>query len=264
MSPIAPFFAEWLYKNLSGKEFSVHLSYLVKANPKLLDKELEEKMELAQKITSMILSIRKKENLRVRQPLQRIQIPVLDDSFKHKVENIKDLILSEVNVKQLEFVDEKTTSITKNLKLNFKTLGKKYGKLMKAIQQHAADHSNSVIESIEKNSKYETVIENENVVLINEDVEIIPVDLPGWKVANDGAITVALDVTVSPELREEGLAREFVNPIQNLRKDKGFEVTDKILVKIKENANLDTAIKNNMGYICSETLTLYKRIFNPL
>ncbi|MCX6274541.1 MAG: class I tRNA ligase family protein [Bacteroidetes bacterium] len=257
MSPIAPFFAEWLYKNLSGKtpeNISVHLSYLVEANSAVINKDLEEKMDLAQKITSMILSIRKKENLRVRQPLQRIQIPVLDASFRTKIEGVKDLILTEVNVKELEFVDEKTTSITKNLKLNFKTLGKKYGKLMKAIQQHAADNSEALISGIERLSQYEVNIENEAVVILPEDVEIIPVDLPGWKVANDGAITVALDVTVSPKLKEEGLAREFVNRIQNLRKDKGFEVTDKIALTVLNHPEFKNSLLNNKDYICAEIL----------
>ncbi len=257
MSPIAPFFADWLYKNLSGNKsehISVHLSHLVKANSKIIDKALEDKMELAQKITSMVLSIRKKENLRVRQPLQRIQIPLLDDSFRKKIDGVKDLILTEVNVKQLEYVDEKTTSITKNLKLNFKTLGKKYGKLMKAIQQHAAENPNDVIGAIEKNAHYEAVIENEPVVLLPEDVEIIPVDLPGWKVANDGAITVALDVTVSPQLKEEGLAREFVNRVQNLRKDRGFDVTDKIAVSVLNHDGIKNSLINNKEYICAEIL----------
>jgi len=186
--------------------------------------------------------------------LQRIQIPVLDASFRNKVESVKDLILSEVNVKELEFVDEKTTSITKNLKLNFKTLGKKYGKLMKAIQQHAADHGKAVIDAVEKNGKYETAIEDENVSLLPEDVEIIPVYLPGWKVANDGAITVALDVTVSPRLKEEGLAREFVNRIQNLRKDRGFEVTDKISLRVLDHEEIKSFLLNNKDYICAEIL----------
>lgn len=256
MSPIAPFFAEWLYKNLSGnpEHKSIHLTYLQKANQKYIDKNLEEKMDLAQKITSMILSIRKKENLRVRQPLQRVQIPVLDDAFRKKVEGVKELILSEVNVKQLEFADAKTSSITKNLKLNFKTLGKKYGKHMKAIQQHAADHADEVIAGIEQRSMYETTIENTRVELLPEDVEIIPVDLPGWKVANNGAITVALDVTVSPQLKEEGLAREFVNRIQNLRKDKGFEVTDKISLRVLNHDEIKNSLLNNKDYICAEIL----------
>ncbi|CAN5460797.1 isoleucine--tRNA ligase [soil metagenome] len=257
MSPVAPFFAEWLYKNLNGnasENISVHLSYLAKANSKIINKELEEKMDLAQKITSMVLSIRKKENLRVRQPLERIQIPVLDDSFRKKIADVKELILSEVNVKQLEFVDEKTTSITKNLKLNFKTLGKKYGKLMKAIQQYGVDHSKTIIDSIEQKGQFDVVIENEPVILLPEDVEIIPVDLPGWKVANSGSVTVALDVTVSPKLKEEGLAREFVNRIQNLRKDRGFAVTDKITLTVLDHAEIKNSLLNNKDYICAEIL----------
>jgi len=256
MSPIAPFFADWLYKNLSSESEvqSVHLTFLVKANHEMIDKDLEERMELAQKITSMILAIRKKENLRVRQPLQRIQIPVLEDSFRKKLEGVKDIILTEVNVKELEFVDEKTTSITKDLKLNFKTLGKKYGKLMKSIQQHATIESQSIIEGIEKQGNYETKIEGEEVKLLPEDVEIIPVDLPGWKVMNDGALTVALDVTVSPQLKEEGLAREFVNRIQNLRKDRGFEVTDKISLQVLDHGEIKNSLLSNKDYICAEIL----------
>jgi isoleucyl-tRNA synthetase len=258
MSPVAPFFADWLFKNLTSKKAgenqSVHLTFLIQPKQEMIDKELEEKMELAQKITSMILAIRKKENLRVRQPLQRIQIPVLDDSFRKKLESVKDIILSEVNVKELEFVDEKTTSITKNLKLNFKTLGKKYGKLMKSIQQYAGEESKSIIDGLEKNGKYETTLEGEDIVLLPEDVEIIPVDLPGWKVMNDGAITVALDVTVSPQLKEEGLAREFVNRIQNLRKDKGFEVTDKISLQVLDHEEIKNFLLNNKDYICAEIL----------
>jgi isoleucyl-tRNA synthetase len=257
MSPIAPFFADWLYKNLSSKKSvaqSVHLTFLLKANQQMIDKDLEEKMDLAQKITSMILAIRKKENLRVRQPLQRIQIPVLEDSFRKKLEGVKDIILSEVNVKELEFVDEKTTSITKNLKLNFKTLGKKYGKLMKAIQQFAAEDSKAIIEAVEKHGKFETSIDGERVELLSDDIEIIPVDLPGWKVMNDGAITVALDITVSPQLKEEGLAREFVNRIQNLRKDKGFEVTDKISLQVLDQGQIKNSLLSNKDYICAEIL----------
>jgi isoleucyl-tRNA synthetase len=212
-------------------------------------------MELAQKISSMVLSIRKKENIRVRQPLQKIQIPVLDKDFQAKIEDVKDLILAEVNVKEIEFVDESQTQIVKNLKLNFKTLGKKCGPNMKAVQAYAAEHPNKIIHDIERSGSSTVNVNNTDIVLEAEDVEIIPVDIPGWKVANYGAITVALDITITDSLREEGLARELVNRIQNMRKDKGLDVTDRILVKIQENAELNTAIKNNLNYICSETLT---------
>lgn len=267
MSPIAPFFGEWLYQNLStpvkGSSStikalsyeSVHLTEFVKANASAIDTALESRMELAQKISSMILSIRKKENIKVRQPLQKIQIPVLDKDVQQKIDAVKSLILAEVNVKEIEFVDESKTQIVKNLKLNFKTLGKKCGAHMKAVQAFAAENGAKIISDIERHGKHLIVLNGTEIVLENEDVEIIPVDIPGWKVANSGAITVALDVTITPELREEGLARELVNRIQNMRKDKGFDVTDKILVRIQQNNNLDTAIQNNLSYICSETLT---------
>ncbi len=268
MSPVAPFFSDWLYRNMTLplreatvknntplRWESVHLTQLTTVTVKYQDKALEERMELAQKISSMVLSIRKKENLRVRQPLQRIQIPVLDAAFQQKIEAVKDLILSEVNVKEIEFVDEKSTQIVKNLKLNFKTLGKKCGQNMKALQAYALENSAKIIAGVERDGRYEVVINGTEIVLETEDLEIIPVDLPGWKVANSGQITVALDVTLSEDLKNEGLARELINRIQNLRKDSGLDVTDRILVKIKRNSELDNAIKNNLSYICSETLT---------
>jgi isoleucyl-tRNA synthetase len=262
MCPIAPFFADWLYNNLrtgsekgSDLQFnSIHLTDLILPNNKHIDAGLEQKMELAQKISSMILSIRKKENLRVRQPLLRIQIPVLDKEIQNMIEGVKDLILAEVNVKHIEFVDESKAQIVKNLKLNFKTLGKKCGANMKAVQAFALENGPAIIKGIETQKSFVVPIEG-GITLEPEDVEIIPVDIPGWKAANNGSLTVALDITLNDELKQEGLARELVNRIQNMRKDKGFEVTDKILVKIKQNANLDNAIQNNLSYICSETLT---------
>jgi isoleucyl-tRNA synthetase len=258
-APIAPFFMDRLYSDLNSvtgrdKAESIHLSDFPVSDTFLIDKDLEERMELAQKISSMILSIRKKENIRVRQPLNKIQIPVLDDSFKNKIEAVQDLILSEVNVKSLEFVDESTTSITKNLKLNFKTLGKKCGKNMKAVQTFAASNSQAIISGIEKTGKFEIKIDSDVIELENEDVEIIPVDIPGWKVANSGQLTVALDVTITPGLREEGLARELVNRIQNLRKESNLDVTDRIDVKIQRNSAINEAINNNLNYICTEIL----------
>jgi len=268
MSPIAPFFSEWMYQNLTEpireaavknntplKWESVHLTSLTKVEKKNQDKALEERMELAQEISSMVLSIRKKENLKVRQPLQRIQIPILDKAFQSKIEAVKDLILSEVNVKEIDFVNEEQTQIVKNLKLNFKTLGKKCGQNMKAVQAFANENGTKIISAIEKTGSFTIELNGTNIVLEPEDVEIIPVDIPGWKVANNGPLTVALDINLSEELKNEGLAREVVNRIQNMRKDAGFEVTDKILVKIQQNSDLDNAIKNNLSYICSETLT---------
>lgn len=258
-APIAPFFMDRLYSDLNSvtgrdRAESIHLSDFPVSDTFLIDKDLEERMELAQKISSMILSIRKKENIRVRQPLNKIQIPVLDDSFKDKIEAVKDLILSEVNVKSLDFVDESTTSITKNLKLNFKTLGKKCGKNMKAVQTFATENAQAIISGIEKTGKFEIKIDSEVIELENDDVEIIPVDIPGWKVANSGQLTVALDVTITPELREEGLARELVNRIQNLRKESNLDVTDRIDVKIQRNSAINAAINNNLNYICTEIL----------
>jgi len=258
MSPIAPFFADWLYQNLNdtnGEIDSVHLTNYPKANILLINGNLEKRMEMAQKISSMILSIRKKENLRVRQPLQKIRIPILDNEFRTHVEAVKDIILAEVNVKELEFVTEEEAHIVKNLKLNFKTLGKKCGKHMKTVQAYANDHGDLIIAGIEKTGEFKMNAEGEEILLELEDVEIIPVDIPGWKVSNNGQITVALDITLTESLIEEGLARELVNRIQNLRKEGGLDVTDKILVKIQQNDALDNAIQNNLKYICAETLT---------
>jgi len=258
-SPIAPFFFDKLFNDLNKitgrqKVDSVHLSVFPIAEDAAIDKELEERMEIAQKISSMVLSIRKKENIRVRQPLANIQIPVLDDSFKKKIELVKDLILSEVNVKQIQFVSEKDTQIVKNLKLNFKTLGKKCGKDMKAVQLFAQDNSQAIISSIEKTGQFDIKIADITYLLDSNDVEIIPVDIPGWKVANNGSITVALDITISPKLREEGIAREIVNRIQNIRKESKFDVTDRIVVKMINHPQINDAIINNLDYIRTEIL----------
>ncbi|MEI6489718.1 MAG: isoleucine--tRNA ligase [Bacteroidota bacterium] len=271
-APIAPFFMDRLFTDLNavtGRDSfeSLHLSEFPVSNETNIDKNLEERMELAQKISSMVLSIRKKENIRVRQPLNRIQIPVLDDSYKSKIEAVKDLILSEVNVKHLDLVDESQTQIVKNLKLNFKTLGKSYGQYMKLIQAYSKDNANLIISDVEKHgkhiignieSKYSGFLGDSKssleIILYAEDVEIIPVDIPGWKVSNSGQLTVALDVTITPELREEGLARELVNRIQNLRKDSNLDVTDRIEVKIQRNSSINSAINNNLDYICAEIL----------
>lgn len=258
-APIAPFFMDRLYSDLNAitgrdKAESIHLSDFPISNRLLINTDLEERMELAQKISSMALSIRKKENIRVRQPLNKIQIPLLDDTFKNKIESVSDLILSEINVKNIEFVNESNTSITKNLKLNFKTLGKKCGKNMKLVQSFANDNAAAIILSIEKTGRYKININSELIELLAEDVEIMPVDIPGWKVINSGQLTVAMDVTITPALREEGLARELVNRIQGLRKESNFELTDRINVKIQRNSAINAAIDNNLNYICTEIL----------
>lgn len=255
MSPFAPFFSDWLFRNLNTDENdSVHLSYLPSTRDEHIEIELEEKMALAQKISSMILSIRKKENIRVRQPLASIRIPVMDDKLQAKIDAVADLILAEVNVKALEFVDESQTKIVKNLKLNFKTLGKKCGKYMKDLQNFAQTNADHIISSVENSGRFEFTTPDGVIELIEEDVEIIPVDIPGWKVANAGALTVALDVTITPDLKKEGYAREFVNRIQNLRKENGLDVTDKISVKILTNEGLNEAITANSEYIRAQVL----------
>lgn len=258
-SPIAPFYMEQLYNDLNSvtkkENFeSVHLCYFPVCNKQLIDKKLEEQMQLAQKISSMILSIRKKENIRVRQPLSKVQIPVLSQELKDNITKVKDLILSEVNVKELEIVDEKNTNITKKLKLNFKTLGKKYGKILKLLQQYVQENESKIITDIEQKGNSLITIEEQQIILEANDVEIIPVDIPGWKVANNGPLTVALDITINEELRNEGIARELVNRIQNLRKEKEYYVTDKITLKIKNVNDFKQAIEKNLTYICAETL----------
>ncbi|MFZ4785885.1 MAG: isoleucine--tRNA ligase [Flavobacteriales bacterium] len=255
MSPFAPFFSDWLYKNLHGEQASsVHLSLLPLANVQAIDADLESRMDMARKISSMVLSIRKKENLRVRQPLAAIRIPVLDDQMKSRIDAVRDLILTEVNVKQIEFVDESQAKIVKQLKLNFKTLGKKCGKHMKDLQAFAGANGEEIIRAIESANLFVYTTPEGEIELTSEDVEIIPVDIPGWKVANDGPLTVALDITLSDELRAEGIAREFVNRIQNIRKESGLEVTDKISVKILANEAFNAAIESNSEYIRAQVL----------
>jgi isoleucyl-tRNA synthetase len=264
MSPVAPFFSDWLYLNLTapqqgntnvtGLHDSVHLSYLPEPDPALIDPELEARMKLAQDISSMVLSIRKKEGIRVRQPLGRVRIPALDDYFRSRVNAIAGLVMAEVNVKQIELVDESESRMVKNLRLNFKTLGRKCGKHMKAVQDFAANNPQAVIQGIEVSGKFDLPLNGETITLLPEDVEIIPVDIPGWKVSNQGSLTVALDVTISDELRREGIAREFVNRIQNLRKSSGLEVTDKISVKIGADGAFSEAIRSNSEYIRGQVL----------
>ncbi len=277
-SPFAPFFSDWLYKNLTDcvrtslsphsspfgsegrgeasplKHPSVHLSFFPKAEENLIDIELEERMGFAQEISSMVLSIRKKENIRVRQPLQTIRIPILNSTDSARIAAVQDLILAETNVKQMELVSEEEAHIVKNLKLNFKTLGAKCGKNMKAVQAFAAANGEAIIKGIESAGRFEVPVDGATIELIHEDVDIIPVDIPGWKVVNDGALTVALDVTISPILRGEGIAREFVNRIQNLRKESGLDVTDRISVKILSNDLYNEALQVNSEYIRAQIL----------
>ena len=259
-SPIAPFFSDRLFMDLNSvsgnyKVESVHLTDFPVANDQLIDKDLEERMELAQKISSMVLSLRKKNFLRVRQPLAKIMIPVFSNHTLKQIKSVEDLIISEVNVKAIEYITDASGVLVKRIKPNYKTLGPKFGKLMKQLAGAINNIDQEGIKKLEDEGNYSIKINDDIFEISLEDVEISTEDIPGWSVATDGLITVALDITVSPQLKEEGLAREFVNRVQNLRKEKGLEVTDRITLQIEKNSKSDDAIINFNVYICSETLT---------
>jgi len=257
-SPIMPFYSDKLYQDLTqatGRDTeSVHLSTFPKYESNLVDKDLEERMEIAQKVSSMVLGLRRKVSLKVRQPLQKIMVPILNKKFQTQLKGVEDLILSEVNVKELEYLTDTTGVLVKKIKPNFKTLGPKYGKIMKAIAGTIAKFDQDAIAIFEKEGKYQIEVAEQTVDLSLEDVEIVSQDIPGWLVAADGNITVALDVTLTQELKEEGLAREFINRIQNLRKDSGFEVTDKINIEIVKLSEIEGVINTFGDYIAEQTL----------
>jgi len=268
MSPVAPFFSDWLYRNLTegvketakkeGSRLqydSVHLSLLEPANEALIDLGLEQRMDYAQRISSLVLSIRKKDMIRVRQPLQKILLPVLDEGFEHQVEEVKDLILAEVNVKEIAYLrDDEEGFLKKRIKPNFKTLGQRLGKNMKIAAQAINQFNQDDITALEKSGTYTLVVGDENFELTMEDFEITTEDIPGWKVATDGKLTVALDLTLTELLEDEGMARELVNRIQNIRKDKDFEVTDRITVVISEDPAIERAVTNFGDLIKGEVL----------
>ena len=259
-APVAPFFMDRLYKDLTSvtnKETfeSVHLADFPTFDVSIIDTELEGKMEKAQIISSLVLSIRQKEKIKVRQPLQKIMIPVLDNKQRYEIEAVADLIKSEVNVKDIELLDDASGILVKQIKPNFKTLGPKYGKDMKLIAGAVAKLVQEDIQKIEQNGEISIQIDNKNINLQLQDVEISSQDIEGWLVATSGSLTVALDVTINEGLREEGIARELVNRIQNMRKDSGFEVTDKIDIKILKDGFVEKAIASNVDYIKTETLT---------
>ncbi len=261
MAPVAPFFADWLYNNLNkatGKEDceSVHLVDFPSANESAIDKALEQRMGYAQRISSLVLSLRKKESIRVRQPLKKILLPVLDEAFQHQVDGVRDLILSEVNVKEIEYVTDTTGIIKKGIKPNFKTLGRRLGKNMKAGAALINNFSQEDIAELEKTGQYQLNLNGESYALTLEDFEIKTEDIPGWMVANDGPLTVALDVTITDELLAEGTARELVNRIQNIRKNKDFNVTDKIVVTLQNHKAITSAVETFGDYICNETLAV--------
>jgi isoleucyl-tRNA synthetase len=258
-SPIAPFFTDKLFHDLNvvsekAKVNSVHLSTFPKANESVINIELEEKMDIAQQVSSMILGLRQTNKLKVRQPLQRIMVPVLSDKFEKQILAVKDLILSEVNVKELELLKDTSGVLVKKVKPNFKTIGPKYGKQMKAISAMVNQWGVDDIVSIEKNKGWKGEVNGEDIALDLTDFDIVTDDIPGWLISTNGSLTVALDTTISDELKQEGISRELVNRIQNLRKDNDFQITDKINIKIKGSQELNNAIANNKTYICSETL----------
>ncbi|MHC5353134.1 isoleucine--tRNA ligase [Myroides sp. LJL115] len=259
-APIAPFFMDKLYKDLisvTNKESfeSVHLANFPEFQPQLVDLGLESRMHKAQIISSLVLSLRKKEMIKVRQPLQRVMIPILEESQRQEILAVADLIKAEVNVKQIELLDDDSGILVKNIKPNFKTLGPRFGKDMGLISKKIQEFTPGDISLIEKNGEIEVNLTEKSIILTLEDVEITSQDIEGWLVANEAGLTVALDITITPELRDEGIARELVNRIQNIRKDSGFEVTDKIKITLEEQEDIKKAVLANQEYIKSETLT---------
>ena len=258
LAPFAPFFADRLYIDLvsvTGRDqtVSVHLSRFPVADETMIDKELEARMQLAQKVTSMVLALRRKANLKVRQPLQAIMIPATDQQQKERLEAVAHLILNEVNVKELKFA-EGAGLLVKKVKCNFRTMGKKFGKLMKGVASAVAALSQEDILQLETVGAFHTEVEGQPVVIEAADVEIVSEDIPGWLVANEGNLTVALDVEVSDQLRKEGVAREIINRVQNLRKDGGLEITDRIKVLISPNVVLAEAVDAYGEYIRTQIL----------
>jgi len=259
MSPVAPFFAERLYTDLNSitqKETfeSVHLADFPAYHTELVNKPLEERMQMAQDISSLTLSLRKKVGINVRQPLSKILLPILDKDFKTQVEQVKELILSETNIKDIEYITDTAGFIKKKIKPNFKALGAKVGKDMKAVANAITSMDQEALTAFEQNGTTTFEIENSHFEILLSDVEIIAEDVPGWQVANLGKLTVALDVTLTNELKQEGMSRELINRVQNLRKASGFEVTDRINVQLANAEFIRDAVNNNLSYICAEIL----------
>ena len=259
-APIAPFFMERLFQDLNAvsgmhTENSVHLVLMPEVEEKYIDKDLEERMALAQQSTSMVLALRKKVNIKVRQPLAKIIIPVLDSRIQEQLEKVKDLVLNEINVKEIEFITNTEGLITKKIKPNFKTLAKKYGKMMKDIAAAFAQFTQSDIFAIETAGNYSFTLAGIEVVLESADYEITSEDMPGWLVASKGKLTVALDITITDSLKKEGLARELINRIQNLRKEKDFEITDRIEVTVEKCDDVADALSEFEKYVCEQTLS---------
>ena len=258
-SPIAPFYMDQLFQDLNAvsknhSATSVHLADFPVADESVINKELEAQMDIAQRTSSLVLGLRKKERIRVRQPLQKIMVPALNEAFAANIMHVKDLILSEVNVKELELLAEDNDILVKSIKPNFKTIGPKYGKHMKAIAAMVNQMSGEDIAAVEVNNGWTGEINGENVELNITDFEIAAQDIPGWLVSTEGNLTVALDVTITDDLKSEGIARELVNRVQNLRKDSGLDVTDRIVLKVDTNEMIQNSIASNKEYVCNEVL----------
>jgi isoleucyl-tRNA synthetase len=259
MAPISPFFSDAVFRNLNSvtnkyKVESVHHADFPVADEKAVDTSLEERMQLAQDVCSLVLSLRKKVNIKVRQPLQKVMIPVLDGRMKTQLEKIEDLIKAEVNVKEMVYITETEGVISKKIKANFKALGTRMGAKMKAVSAAIGHFSQQDIATLEKDGKFDLSIDGESVTIEPGDVDIVAEDIPGWSVANKGSLTVALDITISEELKQEGDAREFVNRVQNIRKESGFDLTDRIFVTVLESKDLKPSIIKYNDYICREIL----------
>ena len=259
MAPIAPFYADRLYLDLTtttGSERfeSVHLADFPVADRSLIDKQLEEQMYLAQTASSIVLALRRKVNIKVRQPLSKIMIPLMDEAQRKNIQSVESLILNEVNVKELKFVDSANEMLVKRVKPDFKKLGPRYGKIMKQLALKIQGMEKSEIIELEKSGAVTLYVDGQEAVITANDVEIISEDIPGWLVGNEGRLTVALDITLSDELQKEGIARELVNRIQNLRKAKNFEITDRITIKLSSHPAIDAAITDNAGYIKNQVL----------
>jgi isoleucyl-tRNA synthetase len=259
IAPFTPFFADWLYGNLNGvtlrlKSDSVHHVDFPLADPSRIDKALEERMQLAQDVSSLVLSLRKKVNIRVRQPLQKMLIPIVSPAMRDQLLRVEDLIKSEVNVKEIEYLTDSGGFIRKKIKPNYQALGKKLGPKMKAVSSAISAFSQEDIAKLEKEGQYTLLIDSEPLILQVYEVEISGEDIPGWTVANKGVLTVALDIQITPALASEGNARELVNRIQKIRKDNGYDLTDRIWVKVENEPSLQESITLFNDYICAEIL----------
>ena len=256
MAPISPFYSDMLYRDLTGSTKSVHLMPYPTACENVIDRDLEHRMAMAQKVTSMVLALRRKKNLKVRQPLTSIMIPVTDDTQRAAIEAVSDLITSEVNVKGIKFVGNDEGILVKKVKPDFKKLGPKYGKIMKALAAQLTTMSQADILKLEQDGSIKLMVGDQEAVVDTTDVEIISEDIPGWLVTNEGNLTVALDITVTDELRREGMARELVNRIQNVRKSKNFDITDKVIVTINPDDRINDAIESYGDYIARQVLAV--------